>query len=740
MRLRPDQEAVLQYQGGYLAVPAVPGAGKTTVLAALATRIIASGRHEPGRILIVTYTQAAVGNFRARIAQFLEEQGLPRGAGYEVRTLHSLAMAIVRERPDALYLTDNFAVADAPRQDRLLEAAVRRWLTWHRRAWEAVLRPDIPPYRHDDVLQRWERETVRLARDLIRQFKAHGLTPDQVAALARDLPPEASFLRWCADIYQDYQAALSAQGLLDFDDLVLGAYRLLAQDPDLCARLRERWTYLFEDEAQDSTPLQAQILELLAGPQGNLVRVGDPNQAILSTFTAADPSLFRRFCQRPDVAVQPLTCAGRSSPDIIDLANRLVDWAVHEHPEPACRAALVDQRIAPVPPGYPQQNPRPPRYTIAIRPYDTYADELAHTARQAVRVMQKYPDKTVAVLLPTNDMVGDLAEEVERLGATCIPLRRDQHREASRTVGDLLAVLDYLAAPADGARLAAALARLLGLASPDQAAFTPFLRTARLEEVIFPLDGTPPWSALAARVPEAAANPDLMYWLDRVRGWLLAAHTLPPDGLVLTVAQDMGLEGEDRAVAHHLALHLRRLLTEEPAAGLHEAAAWARLRADALARAAGAFYDRKGLVPQPGVVYAATCHSAKGLEWDTVFVACVTRDEFPSDLSDRFRSDLWFLQEDVMNPTAVALAELEEALAGAGSRDPIRRAKLDQMGERLRLLYVAITRARENLVISYHRRRRLASGKEKAVGPAAALLPLARLVEVRSRAGGAAAP
>lgn len=731
LRLRPDQEQVLRYRGGYMAVPAVPGAGKTTVLAALAAELIAGGYHEPGRVLVVTYTNAAVGNFRARIGDLLAERGLPRGAGYEVRTLHSLAMGIVRERPEALRLTDQFAVLDGPRQERLLGELTRRWIGWHRQGWEAALRPDLSAYRRDDALRRWEQETVGLFATLIKHFKVRGIGPEAAAVLTAPLP-DTSFLRWAAAVYGLYQAELDAQGLLDYDDLIAGARRLLARDGELLARLRARWTYLFEDEAQDSTPLQEQILLELAGPGGNLVRVGDPNQSIMGTFTAANPGLFRSFCQREDVLVCPLVYAGRSSPDILDLANRLVDWVRGENPERACREALVDQKIQPVPVGYPQPNPRPERYTINTWQFERYSQELETLARWADRIRREQPDRTVAVLLPTNNMVEALALECEQLGAPCVQLRQNMNPMAVKTVADLLALVEYLADPLDGHKLVLALARLLGLKDPEHAAFAPFLCQCRLEELFFPLEGEPPFQDLYRQVPEAAGWTDLEHWLRQIRHWLEEGQRVPPDSLVLLLSQDLGLTGEERAVAHHLALYIRRLLAEEPAAGLHEAAAWARIRSDALSRAAATFYDRRGFRPQPGVVYAVTCHSAKGLEWDTCFVGAITRDAhtYPSSLDDKIRSEIWYLREDLLNPVALAVAELEELTAGTGTSDPIRRAKADVIGERLRLLYVALTRARENLVLSCHLSREW-NGREQRVQPAAAFLSLARVVEVR---------
>ena len=93
MRFRPGQKEVAEYKGGFLAVPAVPGAGKTTVLSWLAARLISEGLPRGGKVLVVTVMNAAVANFVRKIGDWLEERNLPRGVGFEVRTLHSLSAA-----------------------------------------------------------------------------------------------------------------------------------------------------------------------------------------------------------------------------------------------------------------------------------------------------------------------------------------------------------------------------------------------------------------------------------------------------------------------------------------------------------------------------------------------------------------------------------------------------------------------------------------------------------------------
>ncbi|HEY8347444.1 MAG TPA: ATP-dependent helicase [Symbiobacteriaceae bacterium] len=713
LRLRPDQQQVAAYRRGYMAVPAVPGAGKTTVLAALAADLIAEGLAEPGRVLIVTYTNSAVANFRSRIGQLLEERGYPRHQGYEVRTIHSLALRIVREMPEAIGWSDNFRVMDDARQDALVEELTQRWIGRNRPLWESLMRQDLLGHWRERAEQQWAERTGVLIRNLIQTFKSRCIDPQTALGLTRHLAPE-SVLRWAAEIYGEYQRELALEGAVDFGDLMWGAYRLLTQEPELLARLQERWTYIFEDEAQDSYRLQERVLRLLAGPEGNLVRVGDANQAIMGTFTSAEPDLFRRFCREEAVVVQPLTMAGRSSRDIIALANELVRWVRQEYPEPRCRTALEDQQILPVPPGYAPANPVPPGYTIVARCYETYDEEMEQVARLAARSLQRAPEKTVAILLPTNAMVSAMAA---RLAEADVPVRQiggPTAPERQQTILDLLAVLEFLAVPHEPDRLLTALGRLMHLPRPEDAPFAPYLQKCRPEELFYPLDGSEPFAALYAACPECQGDLQLEEALKRLRQWLPQA-LIPADELVVMVAGDLGLTGEELSIAHHLAVRARFFLQEHPAFGLPDVVQHLRGELQAMGKFSDMLYDRRGFQAEPGVVHVATCHAAKGLEWDTVYVASITRAEYPGLLRDKVRSEHWFLPDNLVNPEALALAELAEVQGEDPEGDPVIRAKVEIISEKLRLLYVAITRARENLMLTCHRQDRFGHQTEPAL-------------------------
>jgi len=722
--MRPGVPEILAYRGGYMAVPAVPGAGKTTTLAYLAAELIAAGVR--GKVLIVTYQNSSVGNFKQKLAGFLEARGLPSTRGYEVKTLHSLAVTVLKERPDQLLIDEALRVLDPAERERLIRTETKRWIGENYEVWQAAIRAHAGEsvVRRREKLKKWERRTVELMAHLISHFKCRGLTVERLEPLLPRLD-EASFLRWAIEVFRRYQLRLATQARQDFDDLILNALALLQEDEGVRERLRARWPYIFEDEAQDSNPLQEKMLLLLAGEEGNLIRVGDANQAIMGTFTVAEPDLFRSFCRREDVRVCPLLCSSRSSRDIIELANLFVDWVRRDHPTPACRTALEAQHITPVPDGDRFPNPVPPRYTIVFREYRTSDEELRRVVWEACRYSRENPDKTVAILVPDRYVLGDAAALLDRLGAAYREVAGGP-AERRRTIQALGAVLDYLAYPHRSDKLVRALQRTLWPEIDDEefAPFREFLENNPLEELVYPLAESIDW----ARVPrELTAHPfwgNFVRHLEQVRRWLDAAR-MPPESLILFLADELGLVDEELAIAQRVALAVRDLIRENPAWRLPDLAEQLLITETMFDYFTQVVYERKGFTPEPGVISLSTYHRAKGLEWDTVFVVGVTDDHFPSLLTDSFRDELWFLRSELANPAALAKAELK-ALLGEGSGDPMRDAKLEVIGERLRVLYVAITRAKENLMLTAHRQKVLPSGGTPRVRPA---IPFQKLAE-----------
>ncbi|MHB1482976.1 MAG: UvrD-helicase domain-containing protein, partial [Bellilinea sp.] len=287
---RPKQQEVLAYTGGFMGVSAVPGSGKTHTLSRLAADLIASDAlADDQEILVVTLVNSAVDNFSSRIAAFMKEYGLLPELGYRIRTLHGLAHDIVRERPELAGLSDRFTIVDERETNEILGNAVRGWLRSHPDFYDTWTDPETNLDANPHLYQKWEEGLISLAGNFISQAKDLQATPQILTDSLDKAKIRHPLLDFGLDIYISYQQALAYRSAVDFSDLIRLALKVLQSDPEFLTRLRRRWPYILEDEAQDSSLLQEEILSLLAGDGGNWVRVGDPNQAIYETFTTASP-------------------------------------------------------------------------------------------------------------------------------------------------------------------------------------------------------------------------------------------------------------------------------------------------------------------------------------------------------------------------------------------------------------------------------------------------------------------
>jgi DNA helicase-2/ATP-dependent DNA helicase PcrA len=192
---------------------------------------------------------------------------------------------------------------------------------------------------------------------------------------------------------------------------------------------------------------------------------------------------------------------------------------------------------------------------------------------------------------------------------------------------------------------------------------------------------------------------------------------LPIDQAILTLAQDLFVEPGDLALAHKLAVSLQQIAQQKPEWRLPELANELTVIARNERRFLGFSEEDSGFDPDKykGQVVVATLHKAKGLEWDRVYLLSANSYDFPSGQPyDQYIAEKWFLRESRQVKTGGPLNLPAEALAQlailAGQGDPAgyvegeasRLARLDYVRERLRLLYVGITRARKELVITWN--------------------------------------
>lgn len=721
---RDNQKKVLAYTRGRMGVAAVPGSGKTSTLSRLAADLVRGGGLEADQeVLIVTLVNAAVDHFAQQVGRFVREDGLLPGVGYRVRTLHGLANDIVRERPALVGLSEGFQIVDEREAGDILRDAVTAWTRSHPDAALAYLSADVEEGRAALVQRdQWPEQVSAIAGAFIKQAKDLQLLPEDVRRLLAQRRERVPLAEMALTIYIQYQRGLSYRGGVDFQDLIRLALRALQLDKDFLKRLKHRWPYILEDEAQDSSLLQEEILRTLSGSRGNWVRVGDPNQAIYETFTTAKPEYLRNFLAQRGVKSRELPDSGRSTASIIDLANALVRWSRDEHPVAAVRerVPLDEPFIQPTPPDDPQPNPPDRPDQVHLYPEQLQPNEEIELVTQSLkRWLADNPTRTVAVLVPRNQRGADVVRALKNADLDVVELLRSTSstREAA---GSLARVLGSLAHPYDPSRLAEAYRVWRRDDRDDADAAARVDRVARLlrgcrqvEDYLWPvLDNDWLDSAAVAELvtTDEAAGEQLLGFREVMRRWQQAVM-LPVDQLLLTVAQDVFFTAVDLAIAHSLALHLRHIMDSSPHWRLPEFAEELVLVARNQRRVVTDLGD-DGSVFDPdkhrGKVTVATMHRAKGLEWDRVYLLSVNNYDFPSaEPQDSFLEERWWVR-DKLNLQAEALDQLASVVEDRPYEEGTASvaARIDYAAERLRLLYVGITRARQELVITWNSGRR----------------------------------
>ncbi|MBZ0310561.1 MAG: ATP-dependent helicase, partial [Anaerolineae bacterium] len=512
--------------------------------------------------------------------------------------------------------------------ERIAAAVVRDIVYSHLPAWASLAELYLAPQLQPSQRQRAERRDfpeylVQIGERFIKQAKDNLLQPIDLQEKLEGV--DAPLAQFAIEVYTDYQRSLAFRGAVDFDDLVRLALEALQSDPLYLARLRERWPYILEDEAQDSSRLQEQMLHLLTDGQ-NWVRVGDPNQAINTTFTTASPQFLLHFLENKVVQNRPLPNSGRSGVPIIRVANELVRWTVHEHPVPELRNAFYEQDIQPTDTDDPQPNPPEAEVSIYIHHQPgqniTPQQELELVVRNLKRWLTDNGDKTVAVLVPENSRGFKLAEELRREGIPYEELLRST-TEARTAAAYLRSILLYLATPNDAGMLARLYRDVwwpMTMGQDDKFDIaTPFQAISRqkyLENLIWPAE-TFDLAEVLMLPDEPAIVQNIGDFLGYVRRWLEALE-LPIDQLVLTISQDIFTRPPDIALAYKIAVLLRSMAENNPAWRLKDFAEELRSITENQRKFIGFDDATEGFDPTPGVVTVATMHAAKGLEWDRV--------------------------------------------------------------------------------------------------------------------------
>ena len=696
--LRKGQQTMADWQGGELAVAAVPGAGKSTGMAVAAAIAISKFQlHRQKQLVIVTFTRSAVSNIRKKVSEHLKNLRLPQSA-FTVSTLHSLAYTIATNHRElsGFGMGETKIVSESQKQ-RLIRNATNLWVKENPKLYDLLL--EGRNFDGEDT-ERLRRQTVlrtdvlpSLAKEAIATAKSSGLSFSQLREA--ESPDGGYILEIAAGLYEIYERLLRQEGAIDYDDMILGALRVL-ENTGVRTYWQEKIFAVFEDEAQDSSPLQTKLLEILAlnnGDVKNLMRVGDPNQAINSTFTPADPRFFNEFCDRCNSFSQLSTLdqAGRSTRNIMRAANYILKWVNHsEYAKQGNQKPFRDQKILPVEADDPQMNANPEAIGHGLEIHLQNHDIEHEIEMIGLRIKELHsvdPTLSMAILVRQHNQGRFVAESLAWLTKEYDIKIYDveQSDRRSRVPMDMLAILQFMERPHSPDNLKSALEVLKDRQKISSQQDLNSL-ASNPEKFLYPTLIDSPLSPLALETQAKCI------------GLLRAKIELPLYNLIPFIA--FALYDEEAGLLA-TADKLGDRLNQELIGNYSMQTVITSLKEIVESENFEAVEDEnlEGRYMTGGQLTIISLHKAKGLDWDVVFMPFLHKRICPGEA---------YLPEAVKFLGDFGLPEVTRAQISAivhGDRLPNAEEAWKQynylkQSEEFRLLYVGMTRAKKLLWLS----------------------------------------
>jgi DNA helicase-2/ATP-dependent DNA helicase PcrA len=603
--LNPAQFAAVSCGKGPALVLAGAGSGKTRVLIYRVAYLVDQGI-DPGRVLLVTFTQKAAKEMLTRVDTLL---------GQEVRniwggTFHHIGNILIRRYARYVGYKPDFTIMDREDSKDMMAECVR----------ECGIDPKATKFPKADILV----QILSFSRSCRMAVKQAVF--DKYAFLVDKLPQ-------VEDVIKTFSNKKIEQNLMDFDDLLVYWNKLL-DIPEVREQLSKKFEYILVDEYQDTNRLQAGIMDKMASYHKNLMVVGDDAQSIYS-FRGAEYKNIRDFSTRyTDAKVFKLETNYRSTPQVLSFANEIV-----KHTDSRFRKQLVSIKNSGVLP-------------VVVSIEDT-RQQAAFVCQRVLQLRDEgVPLRDMAVLYRAHFHSMELELELMRRRIPYVVRSGIRYFERAH-IKDVLAHLKFVRNPHDELSFKRAIKLLAGIGTIGaHKAWKQISSTSNALKAC-------QQKAAAQCIPRAATE-----------SWQQFAHLLKeldphssPAAMIQTVLE----EGYAEYLQYTFADYRDRQsdvaqLAEyaEQYSSLNQFLAEISLREPVTAQ--GTVLGSEVTTDTTDVLTMSTVHRAKGLEWDTVFVISVSEGYFP---------------------ISKAYGDTE------------------QYEEERRLFYVATTRAKSHLILSY---------------------------------------
>lgn len=619
---REDQKPVLNYLKGKMGIMAVPGAGKTTILLALIIKLL-NMKIDSQNIFVLTYMEAAARNFKERIKLSCPDKTeLPN-----ISTIHGLALRIIKENSNysKLGLAENFEICDETQKQKIIRETLHK------------LKLDQENYENYE-------KAISVVKLNAERFN-----------LKSKYKEINDFIKF----FNNYNKAMAENNLIDYDDMLFLCIKLLEENPEILEYYQNICQYIIEDEAQDSSSLQQKLIQLLARKHQNVIRCGDINQSITSTFANSDVKNFKDFLLKNKKV--EMNSSQRCAEPVYSLANKIVVNAINDEN----KEAFYKIKMTPT-----EKNPTSIK-GVDYQEFGTDQEEKQFIIRELGQLTQKHPNSSFAILLRNNFQVKEYLAELTRNGFK--PITRTDSLGDKNVFKIIFSTLKFVHSPWNNKEL---LNFALTLKETEKIKVETDIET-KIKELKKPFITLTPDEAEEMGLSQIHA--DSIYWLEN--------STLSFDNLATKIGLYYNSSVTDKSNVYLISMLIKKLMstfkTTETILEKMES-----ISSRPIMSSFKLFEDNEPENSIKSKINIMTVHKSKGDEFDFVFMPGVNEINYSTTLeSSKVKANTHFI-EAIKNIDVKYKIKTKDEL------------KISQIQENLRLLYVGVTRAKKDLYIT----------------------------------------
>lgn len=648
--LSEEQEKIINdYESGYASVLATPGAGKTTIITHLIEKLVKQRNVDPRNILVLTLTESAAKEFKERTKALLT--GIKYSPDFS--TIHSFCNKILRERfPGYNEMT---VLPETKKNEKIEEILVTKGFRIEKNIDFENQDINYLELFRDSIIPMFRRDKEKF--NIIKECSLL-----QIEELRRRIGNVYSHHLKCfyhiPSVVEEYENFLKAENFIDFDMMINDTLNLFLNDSDSLEKIREKYQFVLEDEAQDSNNIQNKILELVAGNSGNYIRVGDPNQSIFTTFTGADFKSLINFYEK--YQKMHIKHSNRSNQIIINISNHLLETYPQSFPS--------EIKIK-------RGHFNPDEGEVEIKNFDFLDEEINFINSKIEYINSKNKESTFAILTRTNNQAIEVYRLLTEMGIDAvIHGNRDEDFFNNPVIEKIRTIIGYILFPYEVERIQKIM-KMYGV--PDKI----------IDELFFDAD-------IAYLNIKSISEDTFLYFGDDIHYEHLVnickKLSVIIDMIYFPVTEILELINNifiDDIMQKSVARLLNQmwLRTKPGIKNIQDFYFWLKQHADI--RIKQELFDEEDYTCS-GVVHILTVHKAKGLQWDSVFI--------PNFSKWDYKDESWNGGNEKKDMKSVILS-LTENLQRTDIRKQIA---IQEVHESRRVGYVALTRAKKYLYIT----------------------------------------